>query len=195
MLVASIFLTSNTWAQTFTKVFLGTISLNGQTNQKKLPGFSLVLFALITFLLTLNILGLVPFVYGPTSNIWVSAALALVLWSSLLVSGWVAYPKESAAHLAPSGAPAGFIPFLVAIETVRILIRPLTLRVRIIANISAGHIIIGLIANSLTTLGALSYLIVTVVHVGYNMFEVFVCVIQAYVFSLLVKLYGEEHPA
>nr|AOQ30892.1 ATP synthase F0 subunit 6 [Pleurobranchaea novaezealandiae] len=189
------FLTSGTWTQSFSKIFLSILSLNGQTSQKKLPGLSLILFSLMTFLLILNLLGLVPFVYGPTSNIWVSAALALVLWSSLLVSGWVAFPMESAAHLAPSGAPAGFIPFLVAIETISILIRPLTLSVRIIANISAGHIIMGLIANSLTTVGIFSYLMITVVHVGYNMFEVFVCVIQAYVFSLLVKLYGEEHPA
>lgn len=194
LLFASIFLTSNTWPQTFSKASLALISLNRETAQKKLPVFPLFLYALITLLLTLNILGLVPFVYGPTRAIWVSAALALVLWRSLLISGWVAFPTQSAAHLAPSGAPGGFIPFLVLIETIRILIRPLTLTVRIIANIRAGHIIIGLIANALTSVEGLTYLGVFGVHIGYNIFEVFVCVIQAYVFTLLVKLYGEEHP-
>nr|YP_004222145.1 ATP synthase F0 subunit 6 [Berthellina sp. TLT-2006]ABK92225.1 ATP synthase F0 subunit 6 [Berthellina sp. TLT-2006] len=194
LLTVSMFFTSNIWMQTFNKISLSMISLNSQTSQKKLLMLPLVLYALMTLLLTLNILGLVPFVYGPTSNIWVSAALALVLWSSLLSSGWTAFPVESAAHLAPSGAPGAFIPFLVLIEAISILIRPLTLTVRIIANISAGHIIMGLIANSLTSVTIIPYTLILFLHIGYNMFEVFVCVIQAYVFSLLVKLYSEEHP-
>nr|YP_010996928.1 ATP synthase F0 subunit 6 [Dendrodoris krusensternii]WPH63912.1 ATP synthase F0 subunit 6 [Dendrodoris krusensternii] len=195
IMMATIFMVSNSWGQSTMKVVTSLISTNSETRQKALPGFPLMLFALMLSLIVMNFLGLIPFVYGPTSNIWVSASLAVVFWSLLIISGWVKFPKESAAHFAPAGAPAGFIPFLVIIETASILIRPLTLTIRIIANISAGHIIMGLIATSLTACTLVTFGPVLMVHIGYNMFEVFVCSIQAYVFSLLVKLYGEEHPS
>lgn len=97
--------------------------------------------------------------------------------------------------MAPSGAPLGLAPFLVLIETVRILIRPLTLTVRLMANIRAGHIVLGLLANRLTVLtGHILILPLALLNVGYMLFEFFVCVIQAYIFSLLISLYHAEHP-
>nr|YP_010874764.1 ATP synthase F0 subunit 6 [Facelina bostoniensis]WGV42886.1 ATP synthase F0 subunit 6 [Facelina bostoniensis] len=192
--VASIFIISNSWGQSNQKIFLALLSTNSETRQKSLPGIPLLVFSLMGFILFSNLLGLVPFVYGITSNIWVVGSLALVFWGLLILSGWTKFPTESAAHLAPAGAPAALVPLLVMIETVSICIRPLTLMVRLIANISAGHIIMGLIANALAVsalhIGAMTFF----VHVGYNIFEVFVCFIQAYIFSLLVKLYSEEHP-
>ena len=110
------------------------------------------------------------------------------------MSGWASYPKESAAHLAPAGAPAGLIPVLILIETISLLIRPITLTVRLIANISAGHIVISLIANCLVRSSLTVIIPVFFIYTGYNIFEVFVCFIQAYIFSLLIKLYAEEHP-
>lgn len=86
------------------------------------------------------------------------------------------------------------MPLLVLIETVRILIRPLTLTVRLIANIRAGHIVLSLLANCLTRLSGVTLLSIMLLNTGYNIFEVFVCVIQAYIFSLLIKLYAGEHP-
>jgi ATP synthase subunit 6 len=142
----------------------------------------------------MNLIGLTPFTYGGTSSLWTARSLALVLWFSLLLSGWVKFPKESAAHLAPAGAPGALIPFLVLVETIRILIRPLTLTVRLIANIRAGHIVISLISNCLRSVGIITIIPLLAVNVGYTLFEVFVCFIQAYIFSLLVKLYSEEHP-
>nr|YP_010574765.1 ATP synthase F0 subunit 6 [Verconia nivalis]UZI00336.1 ATP synthase F0 subunit 6 [Verconia nivalis] len=194
ILLASVFTITNSWNQTYTKTILAFISINSETRQKALPALTLMLYCLMMYLLFMNFVGLVPFVYGPTSNIWISASLALVFWSLLIFSGWAKFPVESAAHFAPAGAPSGFIPFLVVIETASIIIRPLTLTIRIIANISAGHIIMGLIATSLAASTVFNFLLIFSAHIGYNMFEVFVCSIQAYVFSLLVKLYGEEHP-
>nr|AOQ30896.1 ATP synthase F0 subunit 6 [Pleurobranchaea sp. TY-2016] len=152
------------------------------------------MFGLMGFILFMNLLGLIPFVYAATSSIWVAASLALVFWSLLIISGWTKFPIESAAHLAPSGAPAALVPLLIVIETVSICIRPITLMVRLIANISAGHIIMGLIANALAVTAIKISIVAFPVHVGYSMFELFVSFIQAYVFALLVKLYSEEHP-
>nr|YP_010853504.1 ATP synthase F0 subunit 6 [Tritonia iocasica]WGM82642.1 ATP synthase subunit 6 [Tritonia iocasica] len=195
MLTAGAFLVSNSWGQSNSKVFLSLLSTNSDTPQKALPGISLFVFGLLGFLLVLNLLGLVPFVYSATSNIWVAVSFALVFWTLLILSGWIKFPIESSAHLAPSGAPAALVPLLVLIETLSICIRPITLSVRLIANISAGHIIMGLIANALAVTSLHIAFLVFFVHIGYNMFELFVCFVQAYVFSLLVKLYSEEHPA
>ena len=195
IIMAGTFIISNSWGQSNSKIFLALLSTNSDTRQSSIPGISLFVFRLIGFILVINLLGLVPFVYGTTSNIWVAATIALVFWVGLILSGWIKFPLESAAHLAPAGAPAALMPLLVLIETVRICIRPLTLIVRLIANIRAGHIIIGLIANALAVTSLHIGFMVFFVHVGYNMFELFVCFIQAYVFSLLIKLYREEHPS
>lgn len=90
-------------------------------------------------------------------------------------------------HLTPKGAPLGLAPLLVIIERVSLRVRPLTLGVRLAANLTTGHIIIGLMAN-----GPL-YLCV-ILGIGYLAFELGVCLVQAYIFTLLPALYREEHP-
>nr|WRQ18385.1 ATP synthase F0 subunit 6 [Austropeplea brazieri] len=163
-------------------------------NNKSLLALPLFLFSLMFFIITVNLWGLTPFVYSPSSSLWFASSLALVFWGLLLISGIIFNSKETAAHLAPSGAPGALVSFLVLIETVSILIRPLTLTVRLIANISAGHIVLSLIANCLSALSFSSSLVILLVSIFYNMFEVFVCFIQAYIFTLLIGLYSSEHP-
>nr|YP_009040292.1 ATP synthase F0 subunit 8 [Aplysia kurodai]AGT53693.1 ATP synthase F0 subunit 6 [Aplysia kurodai] len=192
--VASMFFVSSTWTVHPAGMLMLMIALNSDTRAKALLPMPLFLFSLMFYLVTLNLIGLVPFVYGVTSNLWVAASLALVLWGLLLVSGAVIDPVSSAAHLTPAGAPPALIPFLILVETISILIRPLTLTVRLIANISAGHIVMSLIANCLVSLTSAALVSMFLLNVGYTLFEVFVCVIQAYIFTLLVKLYAEEHP-
>nr|NP_038234.1 ATP synthase F0 subunit 6 [Pupa strigosa]BAA89023.1 ATPase6 [Pupa strigosa] len=171
-----------------------SINMYSHTSMKKMFPLQVFLVTLMSYLILMNLAGLIPFVYGATSSLWFAGSMALLLWMLLILSGWQRSPMESAAHLAPSGAPAALLPVLVLIETVSILIRPLTLTVRLIANISAGHIVMSLIANTLVSSGVLSMVSIFAVNVGYEMFEVFVCFIQAYIFTLLVKLYAEEHP-
>nr|YP_010273933.1 ATP synthase F0 subunit 6 [Bulinus truncatus]QYJ56636.1 ATP synthase F0 subunit 6 [Bulinus truncatus] len=161
---------------------------------KEILHFGLFITTLMFFLININLLGLSPFTYTMSSSLWFASSIALVLWSLLLVSGIFFSWKKTLAHLVPAGSPALLIPFLIIIEMISILIRPLTLTVRLIANISAGHIVLSLIANCLTSLGFTSMLLILIVSVFYNMFEVFVCFIQAYIFTLLLKLYSLEHP-
>ena len=188
------FMLRNSW--NISPNILGGLSLRTtrDTNQKKLLPLPLFLFGLIFFLVQINLIGLTPLTYRGTSSLWTARRLALALWFALILSGWVKFPKESAAHLAPTGAPGALIPFLVLVETISMLIRPLTLTVRLIANIRAGHIVISLISNCLTSVSMAALLPLLMVNVGYTIFEVFVCFIQAYIFSLLTKLYAEEHP-
>nr|YP_004934955.1 ATP synthase F0 subunit 6 [Peronia peronii]AEQ93872.1 ATP synthase subunit 6 [Peronia peronii] len=186
------FVINNSHGSSSVKILL--LSAFTESKKETLLPLSLFLFSLMLFLVSLNLMGLVPYVYGATSALWAAGTLALTMWGLLILSGWSYNPKESAAHLAPAGAPAALVSFLVLVETVSILIRPLTLTVRLIANISAGHIVLSLVANCLTSLSLFSGLMVLLVSIGYNLFEVFVCFIQAYIFTLLVSLYAQEHP-
>lgn len=147
------------------------------------------------FILVNNLLGLTPFTYTLTRNLLTVRRLGVLIWLGLLISGFLKFPKIVLAHLAPRGAPLALQPLLVIIELVRILIRPLTLTVRLVANISAGHIVLGLIANTLRALVTRSYLpILLGIIILYNLFEFFVGAIQAYIFTLLLTLYSSEHP-
>lgn len=165
----------------------------GFGNKQILP-FGLFITVLIFFLVNVNLLGLSPFVYSISSSLWFASSIALIIWGMLILSGSFFSWKKTLAHLVPSGSPAILIPFLILIEIISILIRPLTLTVRLIANIRAGHIVLALIANCLTSLNFPTLFLVFIVSVGYNIFEVFVCFIQAYIFTLLLKLYRVEHP-
>nr|YP_009628534.1 ATP synthase F0 subunit 6 [Bullacta caurina]QBX88148.1 ATP synthase F0 subunit 6 [Bullacta caurina] len=171
-----------------------TVSEVHTDSRQDMSPLSLFLFSLMLFIIVSNLVGLAPYTYGNTSNLWTAGSMAVIFWSLLMISGWAYNPQASAAHLAPAGAPMVLAPFLVLIETISVLIRPLTLTVRLIANISAGHIVLSLVANCLTSVSGIAFISMLALNTGYNMFEVFVCVIQAYIFSLLVKLYAGEHP-
>nr|ABJ55890.1 ATP synthase F0 subunit 6 [Smaragdinella calyculata] len=182
------------WSSNQFNSIVGMVSEVHSESREDLNPLSLFLFSLMLFIITSNLVVLAPYTYGNTSNLWSAGTMAIIFWGLLIISGWAYNPQASAAHLTPAGAPMVLAPFLVLIETVSVLIRPLTLTVRLIANISAGHIVLSLVANCLTSVSGLAFFSMLALNTGYNMFEVFVCVIQAYIFSLLVKLYAGEHP-
>nr|YP_010192451.1 ATP synthase F0 subunit 6 [Oxyloma wujiaquensis]QZO77380.1 ATP synthase F0 subunit 6 [Oxyloma wujiaquensis] len=173
------------------------VNFNTWNNSKKTSFFSKTLFlsSIMVFLVINNLMGLSPFSFGVTSHMWANLSMALLIWFFLLVSGFMYKFKSSLAHLLPSGAPMGLSPFLILIETVSIIIRPLTLTVRLMANISAGHIVLALISNVLvSSLNSVSSYLLTLLMMFYYMFEYFVAIIQGYIFTLLISLYMEEHP-
>lgn len=161
-------------------------------------GFINLLSALFLFLIFINLRGLIPYVFSSTRHLAVSLSLGLPLWLSLIVSAVFFSPSSVVAGLLPIGAPAPLNPFLVIIETVRILVRPITLSVRLTANISAGHIVLTLIGNYLTASffmsSIFSMLILVGIQVFYTIFEFGISIIQAYIFCLLITLYSDEHP-
>nr|QNV11779.1 ATP synthase F0 subunit 6 [Valvata piscinalis] len=160
----------------------------------QLFSMKLMLFALFYMLLILNFAGLWPFVFSVSSHLWFSMSMGFSLWLGLLVSGWVKDPKSSAVHLYPSGAPMILGPLLILIETLSILIRPVSLSVRLVANMSTGHIVIALIGCFLSSLPSISSLIFTLIFSSfYFLFEMGICVIQAYIFFLLLGLYSDDH--
>ena len=163
-----------------------------------LGGFIGLVSGLFLFLIFINLIGLVPYVFRATRHLAISFSLGFPLWLSLIVSGLIYMPRSVVAALLPIGAPAALNPFLVLIETVSIIARPITLSVRLMANIRAGHIVLTLIGNYLTAslfyLPSTRALILLGIQVFYTIFEFGIGVIQAYIFCLLITLYSDEHP-
>nr|ARI50100.1 ATP synthase F0 subunit 6 [Cittarium pica] len=164
---------------------------------KKLGGFVNIVSSLFLMLIFLNLMGLVPYVFSVTSHLALSFSLGLPFWLSLIISGSVYNPSSTAASLLPGGAPAALNPFLVLVETVSLCVRPITLSVRLIANMSAGHIVLGLIGTYLSSgffvYSTLAVVMLILVQTFYFMFEMGIAFIQAYIFSLLVTLYSDDH--
>jgi len=155
-------------------------------------GSSIITIRLFIFILVNNFIGLFPYVFTASSHIALALAFSLPIWVSFIIFGWLNYTKFIFAHLVPQSTPTLLIPFIVLIETIRNVIRPLTLAVRLIANIVAGHLLITLLGNQ--TAASQNFILISLISVQMVLLtlESAVAVIQAYVFSVLSTLYARE---
>lgn len=131
-----------------------------------------------------------PFVFTTSSHLTFSLSVGLPIWLRVILTGWMKY-NEIFSHLVPLGCPLVLMPFIVLIETISLVIRPLTLSIRLIANLTAGHIIIVLLG-----VGALKNLLIFHLSVLRELvilvLEIAVAFIQPYVFFILLVLYTQE---
>nr|AWV84398.1 ATP synthase F0 subunit 6 [Tettigades dumfriesi] len=154
-------------------------------------GSSLIFISLFMFILYNNIMGLFPYIFTSSSHLVFTMSMALPLWLSFMLFGWINNMNYMFCHLVPIGTPVILMPFMVCIETISNLIRPGSLAVRLTANMIAGHLLMTLLGNSSIDSGIYLYLIIFV-QVVLMMFEFAVCLIQAYVFTVLSTLYSSE---
>nr|CAO79635.1 ATPase6 [Hippoglossus hippoglossus] len=156
-----------------------------------------VLFtSLMVFLFSINMLGLLPYTFTPTTQLSLNMGLAVPLWLATVIIGMRNQPTHALGHLLPEGTPTALIPVLIIIETISLFIRPLALGVRLTANLTAGHLLIQLIATAafvLLPLMPVVAILTTVVLFLLTLLEVAVAMIQAYVFVLLLSLYLQEN--
>lgn len=165
------------------KTLLGPSGHNGST---------FIFVSLFSIILFNNFIGLFPYIFTSTSHLTLTLTLALPLWLCFIIYGWINHTQHIFAHLVPQGTPAVLIPFIVCIETIRNVIRPGTLAVRLAANIIAGHLLLTLLGN---TGPSLSYLIMSLLLIGQIallVLESAVAIIQSYVFAVLRTLYSRE---
>nr|AOS51709.1 ATP synthase F0 subunit 6 [Rhabdoblennius nitidus] len=158
--------------------------------------WALMLTSLMLFLITLNMLGLLPYTFTPTTQLSLNMALAVPLWLATIIIGMRNQPTHALGHLLPEGTPTLLIPILIIIETISLFIRPLALGVRLTANLTAGHLLIQLIATAAFVLLPLMptvALLTTLLLFLLTLLEVAVAMIQAYVFVLLLSLYLQEN--
>nr|APX39160.1 ATP synthase F0 subunit 6 [Oulema erichsonii]APX39199.1 ATP synthase F0 subunit 6 [Oulema erichsonii]ARH54550.1 ATP synthase F0 subunit 6 [Oulema melanopus] len=161
-------------------------------NNPKSLGSTLLFISLFSLILMNNFLGLFPYIFTSTSHLTMTLALAFPLWLSLMLFGWMNYTTHMFAHLVPQGTPPTLMPFMVCIETISNVIRPLTLAVRLSANMIAGHLLMTLLGNTGPSMHTylITFLIIT--QVLLLLLESAVSIIQSYVFTILSTLYSSE---
>nr|UWM10868.1 ATP synthase F0 subunit 6 [Tchangsinaia piscicula] len=152
-------------------------------------GLVLGCYGIFWVLLSCNFGGMVPAGFSISSQLSMGLSLSFVWWFWPVFSSLCFNWKEFLAHLLPVGTPLLLCPLMVLIESTSVLIRPITLAVRLVANITMGHLVLSLMgAGSIIGIGSLAF-------GAYVLFEFFVCGLQAYVFTLLVNLYSMDHPS
>ena len=161
-----------------------------------------MVFSLFMFILTANLLGMVPYFFTVTSQIIVTFALALFVIGTVIVYGFFKHGLGFLKLFVPQGVPGMLLPLVVTIEVISFLSRPISLSVRLFANMLAGHITLKVFAGFVASLGTLCALgiggailplIMTVALTG---LEFLVAFLQAYVFAVLTCMYLNDaiHP-
>ncbi len=153
------------------------------------------LFTLFFFVLMGNLLGLIPFVFTYTSHIAVTAALAVMVIVLVTVVALMEHGLNFFSYFFPAGAPIWLAPLIVPIEIISYLSRPVSLSIRLFANMVAGHVMFAVFATFIVMLGSIGVigmlgavgpLAINVVLMG---FELLVAALQAYVFAILTCIY------
>jgi F-type H+-transporting ATPase subunit a len=158
-------------------------------------------FSLFIFVLLANLIGLFPYTFSVTSQIVVTAALAVLVISVVLVYGFFKHGFHFLNLFVPSGVTPLLLPFLVLIEVISFASRPISLSVRLFANILAGHITLKVMGGFVAALlGAGAFAIIAplplIATVIFFALELLVAVLQAYVFAILSCVYLNDaiHP-
>lgn len=153
---------------------------------------NIIFVSLLYFIFILNFFGLFPYIFTLTSHIVLTITFSLLMWGRGIFFGWINHSKIIFCHLVPIGTPAALISFIVIIESVSQLIRPLTLSIRLRANIIAGHLLLCLIGSLGPKFRILIIILVLIIQILLYTLELAVSLIQSYVFSVLCVLYSNE---
>jgi F-type H+-transporting ATPase subunit a len=156
----------------------------GSEGRKYFP----IIFTVFMFVLIGNLLGMVPYSFTFTSHIIVTFALAAVVFIGVTILGFVKHGIRFFGFFVPPGAPVALWPLLIPIEIISYLSRPISLSVRLFANMLAGHTLLKVIAGFVAVLGVFGVL-PWVMVVALTGLEVLIAFLQAYVFAILTCLY------
>jgi F-type H+-transporting ATPase subunit a len=176
-------------------------TLRNSAGNEGMKFFPLV-FTLFMFILTVNMIGLIPGTFTVTSHIIVTAVLALLVFFTVIFYGIYKNGFKFLKLFVPSGIPIYILPLIVFIEVLSFLSRPISHSVRLFANMLAGHITLKVFAGFVTMLGGMGFLgwlgatLPLGLTVGLTALEFLVAFLQAYVFTILTCIYLNDalHP-
>lgn len=163
-----------------------SISIN-----KKLISNLLIFLSLIFFIIFINFFRLFPYIFSITRHLLFNLSISLSLWLRFFIYQLFNYPINFLSHLVPLNSPKFLIHFIVIIELIRLIIRPWTLSIRLSSNLISGHLILILLRNFIINwINILPFSII--IQNILLILEIFISIIQAYVFSILLILYFNE---
>ena len=168
-----------------------TDSIIGHEGKKYFP----FVFTLFSFILCMNMLGLIPYFFTSTSQLAVTATLGLLVISVVIAVGFARNGLGFFKLFVPSGVPIFVLPLVVVIEVISFLVRPVTLALRLFGNMVGGHVVLKVFGGFVVSLGALGALgaagaLVTLTGiVAITALEFMVAFLQAFVFAVLACVY------
>lgn len=154
----------------------------------KAKSFFPFVFSLFIFVLTLNLLGMMPYGFTVTSHIAVTFAMAAMVFLLVTIVGFVKHGLHFLSLFLPHGTPLWLAPILFVVEVLSFLSRPISLSIRLAGNMLAGHVLLKVLASFVIMMGVYGFLPIPfmVIMVG---FEIFVAILQAYIFTILTCVY------
>ena len=147
------------------------------------------IFTLFVFILACNMLGMVPYSFTVTSHIIITFAMAAVVFIGVTIIGFATHGVGFLKFFVPSGVPTLLLPLLVVIEVISYLTRPISLSVRLFANMMAGHTMLKVFGGFVVGLGVLGGWAPLAFMVAFTGLEILVAFLQAYVFAILSCIY------
>ncbi len=160
----------------------------GHDHRESMKFFPFV-FSLFMFILFGNLLGMIPYTFTFTSHIIVTFGMALVVFIGVTIVGLARHGLHFFSFFVPEGSPPWLLPLIVPIEVLSYFTRPISLSVRLFANMMAGHTIMAVFAGFAVMLGVIGGLLPLAFLFALTGLEILVAVLQAYVFSILTCLY------
>ena len=162
--------------------------ISDTAGSKAKPYFPFV-FSLFMFVLFCNMLGMLPYSFTVTSHIIVTFALAAIIFLGVTIIGFVNHGIGYLKLFIPSGVPLFLLPLIVIIEIISYLSRPVSLSVRLFANMMAGHTMLKVFGGFVISLGVLGGLLPLSFTVALTGLEILIAFLQAYVFAILTCIY------
>ncbi len=162
--------------------------ISDTAGSKAKPYFPFI-FSLFMFVLFCNMLGMLPYSFTVTSHIIVTFALAAVIFVGVTIVGFVNHGVGYLKLFIPSGVPVVLLPLIVIIEIISYLARPVSLSVRLFANMMAGHTMLKVFGGFVISLGLLGGWVPLGFAVALTGLEILVAFLQAYVFAILTCIY------
>ena len=162
--------------------------ISDTAGSKAKPYFPFI-FSLFMFVLFCNMLGMLPYSFTVTSHIIVTFALAAVIFVGVTIIGFVNHGIGYLKLFIPSGVPLFLLPLIVIIEIISYLSRPVSLSVRLFANMMAGHTMLKVFGGFVISLGILGGLLPLSFTVALTGLEILIAFLQAYVFAILTCIY------
>lgn len=154
----------------------------------------IIFLSLFSVIIINNFLGLFPYIFTSSRHIRFCLSFSFSIWLGIIIYGWINFSNDIFTHLMPIGTPSLLIPFMVLIESISLVIRPITLSIRLTANIIAGHLLLSLLGSSGSLINNFRFIILLVIfsQLILIILEIAVALIQAYVYSILSSLYSRE---
>ena len=159
------------------------------TAGKKAKPYFPFIFSLFIFILFCNMIGMLPYSFTVTSHIIVTFALAATVFVGVTVIGFIKHGIKYLELFVPKGVPVALLPLIIIIEIISYLSRPVSLSVRLFANMMAGHTMLKVFGGFVISLGLLGGWLPLGFSVALTGLEILVAFLQAYVFAILTCIY------